>query len=242
MARRITSLSYTHSASQREALWSAARARKHLLLSSSDWTQLPDVRQTVSPAHVQQWEQWRAKVRSLKSSQFTDPGLFDKALEELAAQQPKFVVDQITASVVEEKVVPLDELKASSIENITELASLTSSKIQNRLGIVPIVFSMMQEEVIDFMANNPSYATEEDLQVDGYPFIRAICETTNTPAVTVVNNVLKTYTLWMGVAALLESTRAGIEQQILAAENAEVVKLINQSAATAIKDLPQHVV
>ena len=81
---KITHLEKTKEYEDRE--WGAVLARRHQLLSSSDWTQLPD--SELDYRDVRHWHAWRHKVRSISREHLTLQQATEE-LNELEVSKPK---------------------------------------------------------------------------------------------------------------------------------------------------------
>lgn len=128
---RITELEKTSDYIDRE--WGSVLTRRHFLLSSSDWTQLPDTNQSLTTRLL--WQKWRHDVRSVKRSKMT--------LEEATA-----ALDRLEEEVPKSDSTNLDEstelgsLKRNLIDTLAELAL--------RIGA-----ATSAEEVLEVFKNSP---------------------------------------------------------------------------------------
>lgn len=95
---------------EKDLRWSDIKNRKKLLLSNSDWTQLPD--SGLNLPSVKEWREWRQKVRSITQANYTLKRNALDVLEDLESNQPvgQFSTDQTlpNLSMPDDMNMPVD--------------------------------------------------------------------------------------------------------------------------------------
>lgn len=222
--RRVSTVRVSPSSQQVDAHWGAARSKKVKLLDSSDWTQLRDVANQLTPQQRLSWDAWRRSVRAVKSQNYATPQEFEAALDECARQLP---VDprlghQVDSTAPEDDLLD-DATSITASDAVYEIHDLAAVTIARKCGIVnPATLQERVSQALDVYASNGGPVNA--------PFISAAARLQDSPDKAIASDVLARYQKWLGATSELEA---------LVQRTLRVIELIddNDAIKNVIKEL-----
>lgn len=240
--RRVDSPTFTPSAAQNEARWSAAKSKKAALLRSSDWSQLKDVYAQLTPEQRLNWDVYRRRLRAIKSENFATPEQYEAALTALNFHAPGEDVPHSNVPEVAEPPAE-DGVALSGPEAVTELIQLSSQALSRACGIInPLTFNERASQAMDAFVE---LTTQRELNRGKYPILDAIAEATHRSMTEVVNETLQRYQLWLTSSATLDAlaelammqvsqddVTTEQNKELIAALDAQIVSLIESAKAS----------
>lgn len=86
MIQKISKVKVEKTTEQEQTVWAEILSHRNKLLLNSDWTQLADSGLTEDSAS--QWKDWRAMLKNINRSNFSDPKLAEQHINKLARRMP----------------------------------------------------------------------------------------------------------------------------------------------------------
>lgn len=127
-----------------EAEFAQIEQRQNKMLLESMWTQLAD--SGLKTSIMYRWQIWRTKVKQVKRNEYSDPRLYQNALDELKSQQPPLIyadmMEPVIAPVVLIRIDRLDQCVRSILFAADALNSLSSARLQRK---APFWFADLSE-------------------------------------------------------------------------------------------------
>jgi len=205
MIRKIKNLKVSHSPEYEKSRWLEAKSRRNKLLSSSDWTQLPD--NGISDTDVRLWREWRERVRSIRARDFDSKEQYIEELKSLEQIIPGAVQNTNTYNKNTNGKITQAQAK-------NELVSLCKDKIYrvcfhelNHMGQRDIM-SEKYEQALDFL----SEFQQDD--ISSYPLIALYASQLKKSYTDVANQFIEERKQWLTMVIEAETKKLNYTKKL----------------------------